>query len=98
MDVAAHLARALEGRYRIDRELGRGGMALVFLAQDLKHGRRVAVKVLRPELSAAVGAALRSRWSRPSSSIRTSFPVTRRCEGLLGYVMAYVTVSPCVSV
>jgi serine/threonine-protein kinase len=49
------LKTALEDRYRIERELGRGGMATVYLAEDLKHHRPVAVKVLRPELAAAIG-------------------------------------------
>jgi serine/threonine-protein kinase len=47
---------ALADRYRIERELGAGGMATVYLAQDLKHHRKVAVKVLRPELAAVIGA------------------------------------------
>jgi serine/threonine-protein kinase len=46
----------LADRYRIERELGRGGMATVYLAEDLKHGRRVALKVLRPEIAPALGA------------------------------------------
>jgi eukaryotic-like serine/threonine-protein kinase len=50
------LNRGLEGRYRIERELGQGGMAVVFLAQDLRHDRHVALKVLRPEISAEIGA------------------------------------------
>ena len=46
---------ALAGRYRLDRELGQGGMATVYLAHDLKHDREVAIKVLRPELAATLG-------------------------------------------
>ena len=52
----ARLAAALADRYRIERELGAGGMATVYLAEDLKHYRQVAVKVLRPELAAVLGA------------------------------------------
>ena len=54
--VAGRLASALAERYRIERELGQGGMATVYLAHDLRHDRRVAVKVLRPELAAVIGA------------------------------------------
>ena len=50
------LTAALTDRYRLERELGQGGMATVYLAQDLKHDRPVAIKVLRPELAAAIGA------------------------------------------
>src|SRR6476619_15308 len=50
------LERGLAGRYHLERELGQGGMAVVFLAQDLRHDRKVALKVLRPDLSAAIGA------------------------------------------
>src|SRR6187549_1037567 len=50
------LTSALADRYRIQRELGQGGMATVYLAQDLKHDRKVAIKVLRPELAAVIGA------------------------------------------
>ena len=49
------LAAALADRYAIERELGAGGMATVFLAHDVRHDRRVALKVLRPELSAILG-------------------------------------------
>jgi serine/threonine-protein kinase len=55
-DPAGRLARALAERYRVERELGRGGMAVVYAAQDLRHDRPVAIKVLRPELSASLGA------------------------------------------
>ena len=49
------LREALGDRYALDRELGRGGMATVYLATDLKHHRPVAIKVLKPELAAALG-------------------------------------------
>lgn len=55
-DPVAHLNAALEGRYRIESELGEGGMATVYLAADLKHERKAVLKVLRPELAAVVGA------------------------------------------
>ena len=55
-DVLDRLAAALADRYAIQRELGSGGMAIVYLAEDLKHERQVAVKVLNPELAAVVGA------------------------------------------
>jgi TolB-like protein len=54
--IPAQLQSALGGRYRIERELGRGGMATVYLAEDLKHARPVAIKVLRPDLASGVGA------------------------------------------
>ena len=56
MSAADRLNTALAGRYEIERELGAGGMATVYLAHDVKHDRHVAVKVLKPELAAAVGA------------------------------------------
>ena len=55
-DTAERLRAGLADRYRIERELGRGGMATVYLAEDLKHHRAVALKVLHPELTAAVGS------------------------------------------
>ena len=55
-DAADRLTSALADRYRLERELGQGGMATVYLAQDLKHDRKVAIKVLRPELAAVIGA------------------------------------------
>jgi eukaryotic-like serine/threonine-protein kinase len=55
-DTPSRLSAALADRYRIERELGQGGMATVYLAEDLKHHRQVAIKVLRPELAAVLGA------------------------------------------
>jgi serine/threonine-protein kinase len=55
-DAIDRLKAALADRYAIERELGRGRMAVVYLARDLKHERQVALKVLRPELAATVGA------------------------------------------
>src|SRR5687768_7771813 len=56
MTTAERLSAALADRYRIERELGQGGMATVYLAEDLKHKRKVALKVLKPELAAVLGA------------------------------------------
>ena len=55
-DLVSRLQTALQDRYRLEREIGAGGMATVFVAQDLRHDRRVALKVLRPELAAVIGA------------------------------------------
>jgi serine/threonine-protein kinase len=55
-EVPSRLAAALADRYRIERELGQGGMATVYLAQDRKHDRQVAIKVLKPDLAAVLGA------------------------------------------
>jgi serine/threonine protein kinase len=53
-DPATRLAGALSDRYRIERELGAGGMATVWLGHDLKHNRQVAIKVLHPQLAAVL--------------------------------------------
>ena len=93
-DPFPHLRAALAGQYAIERELGRGGMATVYLAQDRKHGRPVAIKVLAPELAAAVG---RERFLREiETAARLTHPHilplhdSGEADGLLYYVMPYV--------
>jgi tRNA A-37 threonylcarbamoyl transferase component Bud32/tetratricopeptide (TPR) repeat protein len=88
------LKSSLPDRYAIDSELGRGGMATVYLATDLKHDRRVAVKVLRPELASAIG------WERFRREVRIAAPLNHphilpvhdsgEVDGLLFYVMPLV--------
>ena len=55
LDAIHNLTSALSGRYAVDREIGAGGMATVYLARDVRHERKVALKVLRPELGAVLG-------------------------------------------
>jgi len=90
----ARLATALSGRYRLERELGQGGMATVYLAEDLKHDRKVAIKVLHPELSAVIGG------DRFLSEIKTTASLQHPhilglidsgdADGLLYYVMPFI--------
>jgi len=93
-DPVAGLNAALEGRYRIERELGEGGMATVYLADDLKHDRRVALKVLKPELSAVVGAERFLAEIRVTANLQHPhiLPLfdSGEADGLLFYVMPYV--------
>ncbi|MFL5518622.1 MAG: protein kinase domain-containing protein [Gemmatimonadales bacterium] len=67
-EAASRLRESLAERYRIERELGQGGMATVYLAHDLRHDRNVAIKVLRPELAAVIGA---ERFLREIKTIAT---------------------------
>ncbi len=90
----SRLTAALSDRYRIERELGQGGMASVYLAEDIKHKRKVALKVLKPELAAVIGAERFVRKSRPprTCSTRTSCPLfdSGEADGFLYYVMPFV--------
>src|SRR6187551_2725693 len=70
MSDAITSLRSLAARYLIERELGSGGMATVFLAQDLKHNRQVAVKVLKPELAASIGAERFLREIETTANLR----------------------------
>jgi len=85
---------ALSVRYRVERELGHGGMAVVYLAEDLKHHRKVAIKVLRPELAAALGSErfLREIDIAANLTHPNILPLhdSGEADGLLYYVMPYV--------
>jgi hypothetical protein len=89
-----HLNAALEGRYHVERELGEGGMARVFLAEDLKHDRRVAIKVLKPELAAVVGAERFLAEIKTTANLQHPhiLPLhdSGETDGFLFYVMPYV--------
>ncbi|HWG34106.1 MAG TPA: protein kinase, partial [Gemmatimonadaceae bacterium] len=88
------LTRALADRYAIERELGQGGMATVYLARDLKHDRHVAVKVLHPDLAAVVGAARFLAEIRTTANLQHPHILPLHdsgdADGYLFYVMPYV--------
>ena len=90
----ARLATALADRYRIERELGAGGMATVYLAEDLKHQRKVALKVLRPELAAVLGAERFLAEIKVTANLQhpNLLPLfdSGEANGFLYYVMPYV--------
>jgi serine/threonine-protein kinase len=90
-DAATRLSTALADRYRVVRELGRGGMATVYLAHDLKHDRDVAIKVLHPDLGAAIGAERFLREIRVAASLHHPNVVplydSGEADGTLYYVM-----------
>jgi serine/threonine protein kinase/tetratricopeptide (TPR) repeat protein len=93
-DSIVRLRAALEGRYHIERELGEGGMATVYLADDLKHERKVALKVLKPELAAALGAERFLAEIRTTANLQHPhiLPLfdSGEADGFLFYVMPHV--------
>ena len=94
MTDTTRLTSALADRYRIERELGAGGMATVYLAHDVRHDRRVALKVLRPELSAILGgerflAEIKTTANLQHPHILSLFD-SGEADGLVFYVMPYV--------
>ena len=88
------LRAALAGRYEIDREIGQGGMATVYLADDLRHERKVAVKVLRPDLAAALGAERFLREIKIAANLTHPhiLPLhdSGEADGFLYYVMPHI--------
>ena len=93
-DVLSRLTGALADRYAIEREIGRGGMATVYLAVDLKHSRKVALKVLHPELAASVGHERFLREIEIVAGLTHPRILTLidsgEADGLLFFVMPYV--------
>ena len=94
MSDLGRLAEALSDRYRVERELGAGGMATVYLAEDLRHQRRVAVKVLRADLSAMLGTERFLNEIRVTANLQHPhiLPLfdSGEVDGHLFYVMPYV--------
>jgi len=93
-DTPARLASSLSDRYRLERELGQGGMATVYLAEDLKHGRKVAIKVLHPELSAVIGGDRFLAEIKTTASLQHPHILglidSGEADGLLYYVMPFI--------
>jgi serine/threonine-protein kinase len=93
-DLADGLREALAGRYSIERELGRGGMATVYLARDLRHDRPVALKVLHPELAAALGPERFQREIKMAARLQhphiLSVHDSGEAAGRLWFTMPYV--------
>src|SRR4029078_6228610 len=92
-DTATRLAGALADRYRIERELASGGMATVYLAQRLRHDRRVAVKFLHPHLAAVVGAERFLKEIKTTANLQHPHVLplfdSGEADGLLFYFIAY---------
>src|SRR5947207_1583590 len=93
-DLPSPLIASLAGRYEIERTLGKGGMASVYLARDTRHDRRVAVKVLDPDIAASLGGARFLAEIRVTAQLQhpniLSLFDSGDAGGLLYYVMPYV--------
>src|SRR2546429_8779146 len=85
-DLSERVRASLAGRYTIERELGRGGMATVYLARDVKHDRPGALKVLRPELAAVLGAERFLREIPPTAQLQHPHILTLIDSGEAGGV------------
>ncbi len=93
-EITARLSTALADRYKIERRLGEGGMATVYLAEDLKHERKVAVKVLRPEVAAVLGAERFIQEIKTTANLQHPHILPLHdsgdAEGFLYYVMPFI--------
>jgi serine/threonine-protein kinase len=93
-EITERLTAAVAGRYQIERHIGEGGMATVYLARDLKHDRKVAVKVLRPELAAVLGAERFVQEIKTTANLQHPhiLPLfdSGEADGFLYYVMPFI--------
>ncbi|HEX9691972.1 MAG TPA: protein kinase [Gemmatimonadales bacterium] len=93
-ETLSRISTALADRYRIDRHLGEGGMATVYLAQDVKHDRQVAIKVLRPELAAVIGASRFLQEIKVTANLQHPHILqlydSGEADGFLYYVMPFI--------
>jgi serine/threonine-protein kinase len=93
-DQLERLQAALNGHYLVDRAVGQGGMAFVYLARDIKHERAVAIKVLKPELASTIGAERFLREIRVAAQLQhpniLALYDSGAAEGLLYYVMPFI--------
>ena len=93
-EITERLKVAIADRYLIERELGQGGMATVYLAHDVRHDRKVALKVLRPELAAVIGAERFLHEIKTTANLQHPhiLPLndSGEVDGTVFYVMPYV--------
>src|SRR6266508_6548585 len=89
-DPTARVSAALAERYQLEGELGQGGMATIYLAQDIRHHRKVAVKVLRPELVAVIGAERFLAEIRTTANLQHPHILPLHDSGEAGAFLFYV--------